>query len=175
MGGYTAVADASNTILKLLRDNMLPEPIPGPEMIGLCSPAEKGDFRLGLYLYSTRENGEFNNTRTPGVPPLSLSLYYLLTAYSTAELKSRAYDEYCILGRAMQVMNDNGIVGNSALQGTLAENNEELRIKLNYLSPDEMSKIWTFPDVPYRLSVGYIVGPVTISAGGGGDVRRVMR
>jgi len=175
IGGYTAIADAGNTILRLLKDNMTPEPIPNAELIGLCSPADRGDLRLTIYLYSIRENGESRNTGVSGPQALSLSLYYLLTAYSTGDLKSRAFDEYCILGRAMQIINGNSIMKNSVLQGTLAENNEEIRITLNHLTPDEMSKIWSFSNLPLKPSVSYMVWPVKIDSTGFSDVNRVMK
>lgn len=175
MGTYTAIADAGNSLLKLLRENMTPEPIAKPEMIGLCSPADKGDIKLGLYLYSVRENGEFRDFGFQKSPSLTMNLFYLMTAYSNVDLKLRAYDESCILGKAMQIIYDNSILRGSYLQGTLAENDEELRIVLNYLSADDISKIWTFPDVPYRLSVGYMVGPVNIDSNRSVDVKRVLK
>jgi hypothetical protein len=164
IGSYTAIADAGNSLLKILRDNMTPEPISTPEMIGLCSPTDKGDIKLGLYLYSIRENGEFRDMGFQNSPTLTVNLFYLMTAYSTVELKLRAYDESCILGKAMQIIYDNSILRGSNLQGTLSEKDEELRIVLHYLNTDEMSKIWTFSDVPYKISVGYMVGPVNIDS-----------
>ena len=175
MASYTAVADAGNSILKLLRDNMTPEPVSKPEMIGICSPADRGDFKLGLYLYSIRENGEFRDVGYQNTRSLTMNLFYLLTAYSTIDLKLRAYDESCILGKAMQVIYDNSILRGSNLQGSLAEKGEELRIVLNYLNTDEISKIWTFPNIPYKLSAGYMVGPVIIDSNTSRAFTRVMK
>lgn len=181
IGGYTVIADVGNTLLKLFRDNMTPEPVPNGEMIGLCSPADKGDYRLTLYLHRVEESGEFRSTvmQSSGLgklkyPPLSINLYYLLTAYSTADLKSRAFDENRIFGRAMQVVYDHSILRGSFLLGTLAEKNEEIRIELINLPADEMTKIWNFPNLPYKLSLCYRVGPVNIDSMRIKETRRVM-
>lgn len=182
IGGYTVIADVGNTLLKLMRDNMTPEPIPKAEMIGLCSPADKGDFRLILFLYCIEEVGDniYPEMRrvAPGIlqyPPVSLNLFYLLTAYSTAELNSRALDEHRILGRAVQVIYDNAVLRNSALHGTLFEKNEELRITRNNLSVEQITEIWNrFTDVPFKLSVSYRIGPVNLDSTRIKETRRVM-
>ena len=176
IGNYHVIGDTGRTIIKLLRENMVPDPIPKPELIELCSPAETGDFRLTLYLYSVKENGEFRNSGSVRNSGLSLSLFYLLTVHSAAELKSRAYEENYMLGKAMQVMDNHGIVKGSALHGALAENAETVKINLYPLSADEMSKLWIFPNIPYQLSVAYMVGPVTLdpAPGSGSGAPRVM-
>ena len=181
IGGYTILADVGSSILKLLRDNMTPEPIPKQEMIGLASPADKGDFRLTMYLYSINEVGEFiyPEMRNVGLglqqyPPLVVNLYYLLTAYSTAELNSRALDEHRILARSIQVIYDNAVLRDSVLQGVAAERNEEIRITRNNLSIEQLTDIWNrFVNVPYKLSMAYIVGPVNIDSTRIKETRRV--
>lgn len=175
IANYNVIGDTSRTIIKLLRENMTPDPIPKPELIELCSPADTGDFRLTLYLYSVKENGEFRNSGVVRNLGLSLSLFYLLTAHSAAELKSRAYEENYMLGKAMQVLDNHGILKGSALQGTLAESAEAVKIILYPISADEMSKLWIFPNIPYKLSVAYMAGPVCIDETSvGSSVSRVM-
>ncbi|GBF34830.1 nitrogen regulation protein NR(I) [Desulfocucumis palustris] len=168
-------------MLKLLRDNMVPEPVSKPEMIGLCSPADKGDFLITLYPYNIEESGESRNNdmRSVGTgqlqyPPLTVYIDYLCTTHSIADLKSRMLDESRILGRLMQVFYDNAIIKSALLQGSLAEKNEQLRITLKKINVDEMNKIWNFPNVPYKLSVGYRVGPVNIDSTRTRATRRVM-
>lgn len=163
MGSYTAIVDAGASIIEVLRDNLTPEPILSPDMIGLCSPAETGDLQLGLYLYSIKQNREY---KRDGQQLLALTLYYLLTAYSSADIQQRAYDESYILGAAIQVLNENSTLGSSYMQGSLGSSGEELRIEQHFLPADEMQKIWLFPNIPYRTSVGYMVYPVIIDGGG---------
>lgn len=163
IASYTAIADAGASIIELLRDTMTPEPIPSPDMIGLCSPSETGDLQLGLYLYGIKESREYRND---GGPVLALNLFYLLTAYSNADIQQRSYDENYILGAAMQVLRENSQIDNAYLQGSLGQSNESINIQLYYLAPDEMQKIWIFPNTPYRTSVGYMVYPVIIDMDG---------
>ena len=49
---YTVISDVSDTLVNLLREQLVPEPIKKQVNIGLCSPADKGDFQLTLYLYN---------------------------------------------------------------------------------------------------------------------------
>lgn len=149
---------------------MTPDPIPRPDLIGIASPADKGDLALSLYLCAVRENGDArrNEMQLQGgvmrYPPLSLDLHYLLTAHSTADLQTRALDEHRLLGRAAQVLYDHAIVRSPYLEGTLAEMGEELRITSVGLDPDQIARYWSFGDLPYKLSLVYRVGPVLLES-----------
>jgi hypothetical protein len=150
---------------------MTPEPIPQPELIGLASPADKGDLYLSLFLYNIKESGDNRQTQmiargTSAIqfPPMTVDLYYLLTAHSTAELQSRVVDEHRILGRAMQVLYDNSVLRGPALVGTLADQGEEVRVVMDTLTGEALTRMWNFADAPYRLSIGYVVGPVYIDS-----------
>ncbi|MDR6553382.1 DUF4255 domain-containing protein [Paenibacillus qinlingensis] len=171
IGNYSVIADVSASLVKLLRENMTPDPIPQPEMIGLASPVDKGDFYLSLYLYNVRESG--NNRQTHMIargtneiqfPPMVVDLCYLVTVQSPAELSSRALDEHRILGRAMQVFYDHSILRGSMTVGTLAEQDEEVRIVMDPFKGESLMNMWNFSDTPYRLSVAYTVGPVHIDS-----------
>jgi hypothetical protein len=179
IGDYTVIADVGKTMLQLLRDHMIPEPILQPEFIGLSSPVDKGDLNLSLFLYNIKENGDnrTNQMLSKGAgklqfPPMSVDLFYLITAHSTAELHSRSLDENQILGKAIQVLYDNSVLRNSVLQGTLAENNEEVRIVMDVLPMDIMVSL--FPNIPYKLSVSYMVGPVNIDSMRVKSTKRVL-
>jgi hypothetical protein len=171
IGNYSVIADVSASLLKLLRENMTPDPIPQPEMIGLASPVDKGDFYLSLYLYNVRESG--NNRQTQMIargtneiqfPPMVVDLSYMITVQSPAELSSRALDEHRILGRAMQVFYDHSVLRGSMTVGTLAEQDEEIRINMDPFKGESIMNMWNFSDTPYRLSVAYTVGPVHIDS-----------
>lgn len=147
------------------------ELIPHPEQIGLGSPAEPGDLRLCLFLYNIRESGDARRntlidrgTDERQYPPLSLELYYLVTAFSKAELHVRSQDEARILGKTMQIFHDHGIIQHEYLQGSLAEKNEELRITFDNLHTDVMIKLWNFPNTPFKLSLSYMVGPIYLDS-----------
>jgi hypothetical protein len=137
----------------------------------MASPADKGDLYLSIYLYNIKESGDNRQTRMisrgPGeiqFPPQTVDLYYLLTAHSTAELQSRVLDEHRIIGRAIQVLYDSSILRGSALVGTLADHGEEVRIVMDPISGEALTRMWNFGDAPYRLSVSYIAGPINIDS-----------
>jgi hypothetical protein len=145
---------------------MAQELIDQPEMIALCSPDEDSDFRLLLYLYHIEENNDFRNSsgmgRTSQVP-LTLNLYYLMMAKSSAEIKSKALDENTILGNAMQVLHDNPVISGSDLEGSLAENNDDLKVTLVDIDSHVFSsKLKESESLVYRNVVFYKVGPVQI-------------
>lgn len=181
IGDYTVIADVGASLVKLLREHMTPEPIPQPEMIGLASPADKGDLFLSLFLYNIKDSGDNRQTQmisrgtgTIQYPPMTVDLFYLLTAHSTAELQSRALDEHRILGKAMQVLYDYSVLRGSAVVGTLADQGEEVRIVLDSMNADVLTRMWNFADFPYRLSVSYTVGPVHIDSTRVKTTKRVL-
>lgn len=159
----------SKSLVQLFIEKMVPGLIPQPELIGLSHPTDKGDLQLSLFLYNISENGDYRQTKllARGTdqlqhPPMTIDLRYLMTAHSTAELQTRALDEQRILGRAIQVLYDHSILRSPYLQGSLAEREEELRIVLEEPSIDRWINL--FPNAPYKLSVGYIVGPVQLDS-----------
>jgi hypothetical protein len=160
MADYTALADAGRSLQYMFRASMTPDPIPQPELIGLASPADKGDLMLTLFLYEVKPNGMAQH-------------HYILTAHSNAELATRAIDEQRILGRAIQVLHDNSTVRGSFLQGALADSDEEFRIVMQ--EPLSLhTAITLFPNMPYKLSVSFLAGPVYIDSGRGKPVRRIV-
>ncbi|WP_256256137.1 DUF4255 domain-containing protein [Paenibacillus sp. BC26] len=171
IGTYSAIADAGASLLKLLRENMTPEPVAQSELIGMASPADKGDLVLSLYLYRITENSEARRNemqaRGSGMlqfPPMAVDLHYILTPYSSADLHSRTLDEHVIIGRAMQVLHDHAIVRGGYLQGSLAESNEELRVVVESLPVDILTGLWNFGDMPYKMSLPIRVGPVNVDS-----------
>lgn len=162
------IADVGETLLHLLRQEMSPDPIPHPEAIGLGSPAQSNDLALSLYFYEIRQVAErqlgmiHEGTNKLRYPPMTIDISLMITAHSSAELQSRALDEYRILGRAMQVLYDNAILKGSVLRGSLEGTNEELRLVMEQPPIDVFLRM--FPNVPYKLSVGYSVGPIYIDS-----------
>lgn len=172
MSDFQAIADTGKTIISLLRQNM---GLDNPNSIVLCSPAEANkDIRLSLYLYNIAENAYLKNQEMYEIsptqlqyPPLTLDLYYLLTAYSanSMDLKERAPEEHRLLGKAMRIFHDHAVMHGPVLQGNLTGSDLELRVTLHPLSLDELTKIWgTFPNLAYKTSVCYVVTPVAIDS-----------
>jgi len=166
------IKDVSQTLLDLLKTNL-------PAVaIDLLSPKHPGANRLTLFLYKVLENPDFKNAASRSVttgpdgkltekrPPLTVDLYYLLTAHSGS---SSLLEAHTALSRAMRVFYDNGVLSGSLLR---AENPSKgltadatLRLTLNPISMEDMTRIWSvFPDTPYEISVTYLVTPVSIES-----------
>lgn len=181
MGKYTAIAEVGQALVRILQENLCPEPLMNPDVISLCSPPDRGDTVVGLYLYDISESDALRATNPVPVgesqlrsPPMLLQLSYLLTVYSSAEAKFRATDEQRILGRAMQALSDNAAL--DAME-VLKDPNAlcgKINIQLMNLTMEEKMRIWSFSDVPYRLSACYRVAPVEVESARLRTVRRVV-
>lgn len=172
------IKDVSRTLLDLLKANVT------NTAIDLLSPKFPGSNRLTLFLYKVLENPDLKNAGNTTLTttadgkvvekrkPLTLDLYYLLTAHSGS---SNLLEAHTALSRAMRVFYDNGIVQGSLLRtdpppisGPPVKGltkDSVLRITLNPISMEDMTRIWSvFPDTPYELSVTYLVTPVEIES-----------
>ena len=58
MADYTALVEAGNGLVELLRNNLTPEPIANREVIALCSPHEPDINQLTVYLYQVEEDSQ---------------------------------------------------------------------------------------------------------------------
>ncbi len=179
VGSYTVIADAGRSLVSLLQKNMIPEPLQKPEDIGLCTPDEPGNARLGLFLYDIEEVPESRNRERIELdkehyrnPPTSLYLYYMLFVRMESEIANRAVDEQRILGRAIQVLNDYNRMAAEDLQGTLKENGENLDIQGLVLPFEEKHKVYSLFQQKGLHSFFYKVGPVFLDAA---RIRRIQR
>lgn len=177
MPDYTVIADIGETLVDLLGENMK-DLIP-QDSIALVSPGEidgKDNVRLSLFLYSCRENAHLKNQEMIKInstnfryPPLALDLNYMLTSYPSTGIQDkteRTKEEHSVLGRAMQILNDNTILKGNALKGNLSGSVEELHLTITTMSLDDMTKIWTtFQEKPFRPSICYLVTPTMIDSG----------
>ena len=181
MAGYTAIADIGNALTELLRLNMVPEVLVNEESIGICSPEDKGDFLLGIYLYDIKQSEVFRNSEMQTLdskrqkyPPVDLELYYMLTAYSNGDVKFRSLEEHKILGKVIQIFTDNSILDAATLKPIVKPNEFSIRLEMLSLSLEEKMKIWAFPNKPYKLSIFFKAAPVELESLRIKEVRRVM-
>lgn len=177
MGRYTVIADISQKLSDLLSNEMVPDIIADKNSIGLCSPDEKGDFSVGIYLYDIEENTDFKRSGMVNIsyseqkfPPMVLSLYYMITAYSTSDLKFRAVQEQRILGKVMQVLSDNAVISGEEFGNDVM--GADIRIELLDLSTEEKMKLWNDTTKPYKTSLCYRVTPVELEST---KARRISR
>ena len=169
MSDHNIIADVGDALIKLLREGLVPDIIQNSEGIGACSPADRGDISLGIYLYDIRRNPAITDTgRVPvGVnqfraPSVFLDLYYMITAYSSSDIKFRSLEEAKMLGRTMQVLEGTSVLRGSLFGKPFSEMKYEPKIELLELETEEKNRIWNIPNQPYRLSLFYKVYPVEL-------------
>ncbi|MGM0879736.1 MAG: DUF4255 domain-containing protein [Bacillota bacterium] len=170
MSADSAIADVGETLIKLLREHM--GDMVTPKSIALQSPADVTghSVRLTLFLFRLAENPYLKNQAVDPaygytrLPPLSLDLYYMLSAYSyLPDFTERSLEEHRLLGRAMRVFHDHAVLAGELLQGGLAGSGARLSVTYQPSSVQEASDIWnTFPDSRYKPTVCYAVSPVEI-------------
>lgn len=177
----TAIAEAGNTLVEMLRTHMVPDTIINPDHIGLCSPSDKGDLSLGVYLYDIRECEEIRSHSMVMVdnskqkyPSSFLNLYYMITAYSNGDIKYRAEEEHRILGRTVQVLCDNAIFQNM-VQGSGTPDGETVpTIEILNLNMEDKLRIWNVPSTAYKTSLFYRMGPIEIESEKTKSAQRVV-
>ena len=181
MAKITGIVDVDNALLSILRENLVPDVIQNPDAIGLCSPDDKGDMLLGLHLYDIRENEEIrlNEMRNLEVgkqkyPSIYITLCYMITAYSSADVKFRASEDHKILSRVLQVFHDNTLLNASTFEPSNRAEDMNLRIRIMNMNVEEKQRLWNFPNHPYRASLFYRVAPVEVESGRIKQVRRVV-
>ncbi len=171
MAKYTVLADVSKTLVELLKDQLVPEPVAKPENIGVCEPKERGSFVVGIHPYDFQINNEIRQI-DPIVlpdgnlqnPPTSYQISYMISVASKAEVLNRASDEQRILGRIVQALGDNVRLPQKYMPDSLRMANEEITIQMIPMELEEKVKIWTMYSEPYKLSVFYSVGPLLVDS-----------
>lgn len=185
MSSYLAIRGVTETLRSLLDKMMDTEVTISAGPPDLKPESDQNEKRISLYLYKVVENPYLKNQEIPGEghpaayghPPLSLVLYYLLTAFPPAiDTYNEDYDleAHEILGHAMQVFHDYPVLtdsmevppgsGTKLLHSSLLNQFEKVKITLEPLNTEELTKIWMGLNTAYRLSVGYMVSVVQIES-----------
>ena len=165
------------SLVKVLREALVPDLIAHPDAIGLAPPHDRGDMILTVFLYEIKENTEhrvsdmIDQGGELRYPPIALDLSYLITAHSSSDAMTRAIDEHRIIGRTMQVLHDHNVLRGEDLAGSLAGSGESFRITKTEVPLDTAANL--FPDKQYRLSLGYSIGPVYLDSTRTRSVSRV--
>lgn len=136
--------------------------------------------QLNLFLYQILPNAAWRNMNIPSqvipgetaTPPLALTLHYLLTAFGKDNDTTLPYGHH-LLGKAMSLMYDHALLGPDEIRAAtsasfpgsdLDKQIERVRITLQPMSLEEISKLWTGLVTQYRLSVGYEVSVMLIES-----------
>ncbi|THE64831.1 DUF4255 domain-containing protein [Salinadaptatus halalkaliphilus] len=180
---YSAIADVTMAIVELLQKHATKEPYPlDPAGIEAVSP-DAVDALSGLELAvcpyrittdnrsGTAAKQITGNMRTD--PPLTLSVRYLLAAYSTDQEESRAatgdgrsgpLERGTRLGAALQILHDNCQI-DPAESTTPLYQSEPVTITLVDEPVDEILSLWSqFDGTTYRPTASIEVTPVVIQS-----------
>lgn len=175
MSEYSVIAELGDSLVSLLfselnADSQISGLIDSEDRISLESPADlesNNSVRLSMYLYRILENSCMKN-RFPvegtgakqRKPPLTLDLYFLLTP-----LVGTPREQQIVLGKAMQILYDRAILEGADLGGSLGASGEEIRLVLNPVSLEELTRVWQALEIPYRLSVCYTARVIIVDSG----------
>ena len=172
MSNSLAIAAVTKTLQHLLTTGV--SDMPGQVIAKPPEKAQATADQLNIFLYHMPLNAAWRNMDMPrqvrpgetSQPPLGLNLYYLITGYGSedSELRSQQW-----LGKAMSVLHDHPLLGAEEIKGALdgsglEDQIERVRITPQNLSSDEMSKLWTAFQAPYRNSMAYQVDVVLIES-----------
>lgn len=144
------------------------------------SPADTisdADPLIHLYLYRVERNAFFTNNDflAPSdtqlvAPPIGMNLFYLITPYGSGQSQLQL-----TLGEVIQVFNDQPVIPSASLDPSIADTTEELRVMQHPLTMDQITNLWqSFPNRPYRLSIGYEVSVILIDSKVSQAVQRVQ-
>jgi len=177
MSTTTAIQGVDDILRKLATDAVAAL-VPKPDIS--VGPLDRDDdgLRLNWFLYRVSPDPSYRNMEPPrtgwrtarGSPPLALRLSYLLSAFPAKPTLDGDQEQFAHLGLAavMRAVHENGVIGDSspvltpALATLVDPLIEPLRIVLETLDLESLTKIWTSASRPIRLSVGYEVSVVLV-------------
>lgn len=148
-------------------------PLSGLAVTSLAPDMARKDItkppQINIFLYQSVINAAWRNMDMPrqvrpgeqAPPPLALNLHYLVTAYGNDDNDNLdASASHLLIGAAMSVLHDHPLLGREEINNALAESGlagqlERIRVTPVQLSLDELSKLWSTFQAPYRFSAAY--------------------
>ena len=180
MADYTALYEAGNALVELLRDRLTPEPISKGELISLCSPHESENNQMTVYLFHLEEDsqsglgGYYAHSRdVEKMRPTMLTASFLVTAHSKAPVQMREADQYRMMGAAIQTIKDMPVLDKRFLSGSLAQTSAELHISVERPNFEQLVKIWNNTSSAYKLSIVVKIAGISIDSNRTRQIRRV--
>ena len=168
MAGIRAIEGVHNT-LATIATNAVAALTPRPAITVGPLDREHDGLRLNWFLYSLRSNPTYSNMEPPrtgsrsarGNPPLALELAYVLTSHPGTLTLTGEQPQFADRGltAVMQALHDRPIIGEGEVElaPEAAPLVEPLRITMDTLDLESVSKIWTAAAQPMRTTVGYTV------------------
>ncbi|HYC93807.1 MAG TPA: DUF4255 domain-containing protein [Thermoanaerobaculia bacterium] len=168
MSKSRAIGAVSETLRDLLEKEMNPSAPVSVAPLDVAVTTITGK-RVNLFLYKIDESAALKNMdlrshpRSFGRPPLALELHYLVTAYG--ENEEDQVETQQILGEAMRVLHDHAVIlGNDVLDPDLQNEIEHVKLYLEPMTLEDLTKIWSASTKPYRTSVSYLVTVIQIES-----------
>ncbi|MFL6672251.1 MAG: DUF4255 domain-containing protein [Massilia sp.] len=173
MSNSLAIAAATATLRSVLLEQIIDLDPSLSDLDVTTQPpdlARKGNLKpqLNVFLYHTAFNAGWRNMDLPnqasggerGLPPLALNLYYMITAYARDDNDSSDPSSHRVLCCAMSVLHDYPLLKKTDIEAALPDSDlarqlERIRIAPQPLSVDEIYKLWTAYQAPYRISAAY--------------------
>src|SRR5229473_6627611 len=184
MSNAAAIAAVTLTLQTILGDGVRADPNLNDTTVTLLPPdkarGNNNANQLNLFLYQLLPDAAWRNMNIPsqvasretGNPPLPLTMHYMLTAFGRDNDTGVPFGHY-LLGQAMSVLFDHALLGADEIRSAtvvslpgsdLHKQVERVRITLQPLSLEEISKLWTGLATQYRLSVVYEVSVALIES-----------
>jgi len=191
MSNALAIAAVSAVLRSLLNNAMTDQAISttvGSPVTVTALPPDRiktGDTevpQLNIFLYHVASNAGWSNTDLPSRdtqgnrmtnPPLALDLFYLLSAYGKSD-----FDGEILLGYAMQMLHETPVLPRAAIRtalgsaappgplaaSDLADQIEQIKITPQLMNIEEVWKLWTALQAPYRPTAAYRISTVLIQS-----------
>jgi Pvc16 N-terminal domain len=175
MADVHAIQGVDDTLRKLSTDAVA-SLSPKPEITVGGLDVDQEEQRLNWFLYRVSPNPAYRNMEPPrtgwrterGRPPLALRLSYLLSAFPAKATNGGDQEQFAHAGVAavMQALRANAVIaeGDPVLSPLATPLVEPLRITLEDLDVEALTKLWTASTQPLRLSVGYDVSLVVVDS-----------
>jgi hypothetical protein len=172
LSGYQKLSNVTTTLVNhiwnCIKDDMvLKETIKSKKQIITYLPKETQgkSSQLSVFLYNVTELSIMRNQPQPIQDPSKpRTLIYLNLHYLITPLSHDSETDQLLLGRVIQLLAETPVLRGLELQGSLRESGDELRVALEPLGIDDLSKLWVMLSLPYRLCVGYSVQPIRIES-----------
>jgi hypothetical protein len=170
---YTNIAAVTESLAskiwsRIKDDKELSNIISSQEQIRFRLPNSDKEAKpqLCIFLYQALENTNMRNQPPPknSEDPrtlVSLNLHYLIIP-----ITEKTETDQLLLGKTLQIFAETPILRKTDLRGPLGESGEELKITLDRLSIEDLNRLWTMLQAPYRLCVSYSVSAVPIQTPG---------
>jgi len=175
---YTALRATSQTIRTFLEERFQADPLltslfsGGGMVVTLNTPQEMNERPAeGLSVWIYRIMRDEQRLNDPPVrlsptellpPPLPLKLHFLITPV-TSERFGDPETEQIMMGKVLQVFYSHPLLRGSDLQAEFSGTEVELRIRLEPMSLEEITRVWEALEGSYQLSVSYEVSVVNIN------------